>query len=403
MSKKKTSGPTDIDGLLDLCLKDAANKCGVFTAHEACSSMRYVDFSDPVYHERGVLPFEWMFGTRGLPSGRVLKLDADPAKSKSTFTFLLLGMAQRAGAIANYGEAERTPAPPDFIFRCGADPRKLWTFEDLMGIPDWESKWINFITTVRIKADPKMQKVIVGALDSISGLAGDDTEDNIKDVEDPADKSQDVGKHSRKFSQFFREYCPLFAKQQAILIGVSQRKVKIGGGGGGFNGPPPPTSIAHQPWEFHSSHVLSFKNEKKKVDGVELEHVTVTCTKSKFCYKGRSVVMTFIPEAGDHSWELDDTSMLFLNSSFSPIELHRNNEGRYWHEQVLGGKKLYKADFLHEFYANADLLMQCREKLKIRGYGFDFETKYDAGAPDETDQGETDAPDETASPQGGPP
>jgi hypothetical protein len=103
------------------------------------------------------------------------------------------------------------------------------------------------------------------------------------------------------------------------------------------------------------------------------ERVALHTHKNKISPKHRRATLYLVR---DHGFDLVKTDAEFLISDpASPIAARRHSHGITC-EAIQ--EKSFKNDdeFLAGFYANTDLVQSCREKLRIRGWGFDFETNY---------------------------
>ena len=68
--------------------------------------------------------------------------------------------------------------------------------------------------------------------------------------------------------------------------------------------------------------------------------------------------------------------------------------GSYFNSPVVGPNKFQgqsgREEFMRTLYANEPLLMQLREALRIRGFGFGFEKQYEPSKLEVADQEQTE-------------
>jgi RecA/RadA recombinase len=399
-TKKKEDGPMSLDDgfnkLLELAEKDAKRKSDFYRATDEMETWRYVDFID-LGKDRPCLPLEWLHGTRGFLCGRVVKYDSNEQAGKSSIILMNVGMAQRTtGVWSSLWETEKTVPPPDYIYSLGCDPKYL-----LIAKPDTVDACVNemvdFVKTVRLGIDPDKNHPIIVGVDSVSGLGADDLETDEKDKKSKAG----LGFHAREFSKFFREKFKLFDRDDVILFATAQVKASIetgslpGMGGGGKK----TASLADKPFAYHASwRIKLYHTRLKDSDGRDLgEMITMYTEKNKLGPKGRSVKVllrnkTDVPD-GQPVWDFTQANIDLLfgpNCPFEPDE-YKSAGGWYSHTALNDGKSMHKEDFVNKFYENEELLMRCREKLRIRGFGFKFETDYERLETDDGTEKQTAA------------
>jgi hypothetical protein len=384
MAKKKDKKPVSIREGLDLALEkmEKASKArAVMRATDISADWRYIDFVD-VTNNRPCLPLEWLHGTRGLICGRILKYNATYAAGKSANVFMNCAMGQRGpGVYATLLESEDAPPPPDFMYHLGCNPDEL--------IVQYPNNVVNcldeaesFIKIIRESVDPDKKHPIIVAIDSVSGLA-QKTLNPTSTQKKEEDKQGKVAFHSRAFSEFFREKLQLLTDHDVVMVATGQMKANIGsqsvyGAKAGDQ-----TTIADAPFSYHATWVVEINHSKWWIDGQGDVGEVITCktTKNKVASRGRQIKIYLMkPELcnGKPGWDFTDShKMLFKNNNPFREGEYTNNGGWHKHPRLLGGKSTQDFDeFLQALYDNEEVLMECREKLRIRGFGFPFETDY---------------------------
>lgn len=382
--KKKQQGPMSIDDgfskLLEIAENDAKRKSDFYRATDEMATWRYVDFID-LSKNRPCLPLEWLYGTRGFLCGRCVKYDSNEQAGKSSILLMNVGMAQRTGgAYSQLWETEKAVPPPDYIYSLGCDPKFL-----LLSKPDTVDvavdEMVRFIRTVRDGIDPEKRYPIIEGVDSVSGLGADELDIEEKDKK----KSKaGLGFHARMFSKYFREKFKLNAREDVVLFATGQVKANIDTGSLPGMGKKT-TTMAAAPFAYHGSWVIKlYHSTAKDSDGKALgESISMFTEKNKLAPKHRSVKVLLrhledVPE-GETRWDFTQANIDLLfgpNCPFDPKH-YKSGGGWYSHTALNGGKSVHKQDFVDLFYANDELVMEAREALRIRGFGFDFETKYD--------------------------
>ena len=138
------------------------------------------------------------------------------------------------------------------------------------------------------------------------------------------------------------------------------------------------SSLGDSPIGFHSTYSVDMRNNpyRNKETGENIgERITCNTSKNKLSPKNRTLELYLVR---DHGFDLVKTDVEFLSSyPQSPLagNISRSSHGL---KCTLVSDKWFKDDleFLQTFYSNHDLVMACREKLRVRGFGFNFETKY---------------------------
>lgn len=377
-------------------LKKNDDKRDVYCASDLMKNWRYIDFINPALN-MPTLALEWFFGGRGLLAGRITKLQAKYGVGKSSFMWLVYASAQAFDSYCYHIESEAAPPPPDFIWSFGCDPSKLVTEQ-----PKSLEQCLEFIDQVVAEIrggmggginpatgrqqktkftdplDPNMEVPIVIGVDSVSALGLETAvETDILDMR----SSAALAKHSRIIGEYFRNRSDRFKQTQSLIMMAAQEKAVINTGGPFAHaaGNKSTSTLADSPIGFHSTYVVEMRNNKyvDKSTGTDLgERITCFTTKNKLSPKHRTIELYLVRDRG---FDLVKTDMDFLVSH--PASPLAGSIGRSSHgvkSDLVDNAKWYKDDieFLRKFYTNEDLVMTCREKLRIRGFEFAFETKY---------------------------
>lgn len=345
---------------------------------------RYIDFTDPK-NRMPCLALEWLWGARGLLCGRMMKIEAEEGTGKSSYVMLQYAMAQQtANAWCVHEESEGTVAPPDFVASFGADPDnvmmpklKVRSIEAVFENIDW--------TTAKLRGadiDPTKIAPIVVGLDSISAFGAEANMD--EDDTESAANGGGLGKHARVVSQWFRDKGYILEDRDVLLLVTAQLREKIATGGFSAPGDKKKTTLAARPLNFHASYRLemwssALKDENKQIGEV----VHFTTTKNKMSPKGKVVPINLYWDKG---FDLQTASCDMLRN-VSPIVLPNGTKfevlqrGAYVSCPALGDKNYQsnpagKLELMKAICGDAALLAGLREALRIRGFGFEFETRY---------------------------
>jgi len=370
----------------------------VYCASDLMKNWRFIDFINPIAR-LPCMSLEWFFGSRGLLAGRIMKLQAKYGVGKSSFMWLVYASGQVPGcnAFEYHIESEAAPPPPDFIWSFGCDPHKLvieqpkslekcFNFMDeiICHVRGGLKGGINPDTGKQLKTkfdkplDEPMASPIIMGVDSVSALGLETSvETDIIDMM----ATEAIAAHSKKLGIYFRDRSERFKLTQTLVMMASQEKAVINTGGkfsAAARSTKTTSSLGDTPIGFHSTHVVEMDSHKyiDKETGEDLgERVTCKTTKNKLSPKNRLIDLYLVRDRG---FDLVKTDIEFLTKwPQSPLagQITRSSAGL---KCTLVGEKSFKDDteFLQTFYANTDLVMACREKLRIRGFGFDFETKY---------------------------
>jgi RecA/RadA recombinase len=319
---------------------------------------------------------EYFFGTRGLLCGRVVHFVAEEATGKSSMIYLMYGMTQRTSQAWDlHYETESAIAPPDFVYHLGCDPTKV-LFERPHSVDECLTAAEEFVKTVRKDIDPQKKLPIIVGIDSVSGLASGEM--NMDTGETETDAS--LGKHARAFAKFFREKLDYFEYNDAVILSSAQLKanintdVKKGG-----NPHKKHSSIAEGAFKYHASFIVEMNHYKLEENGVNVgERVRMIMTKNKLAPKNRIMELELYRDR-PVAWDFNKANTNLLFSCDSPFKPGTFTAVSGWYkcDAVAGGKNMRGPDFVDAFYSDTALVMECRERLKIRGFGFKFETDYE--------------------------
>ena len=381
MAKKKPNIKAGLKTMMDIA--NEGSKGRAYIAKDVAKNYRYVDFCD-VTLNRPCLPLEYVYGTRGLMTGKVVKYEAMEADGKSSAIFMNYGMAQRAGgAYTVHFESEDAPPPPDFMHHLGCDPDEV-LIEHPADVTSCLARITTWLQKIRTSLDKdKVYPLLIG-IDSISGLAGKDTSDLSK----KAEGGEGISMHARAFSAWFRDYMKHFSMQDAIMMVSGQLKDNINTDKFNQHDNKKMVTLADKPFAFYSTWIMNLYHSKYWVDGEGQlgDIITMKCTKNKQGAPLRSTkVVLMRPERmpnGEPGWDWDmgNKELLFANKS-SRMMAFPNNEatsggGWYKHKGINDNKNYRWDDFIQELYAREDILMEIRNNLRVRGFGLPFEVDY---------------------------
>ena len=407
MGKKKElvpSAPVSRQAAFLQRMKD--NGSGIQSASELMKSWKFVDFFNP---KTGLpsISLEWLYGARGLLAGRIIQFRAKYSKGKSSFMYLMYACAQqRHDAYCLHVETEGASAPADYIAAFGANPGTL-AVDEIESLEECIEKIDTTVCEVRggfegmisdegrkLKTkfteplDPDNVCPIVIGIDSLSSLG-------IKagvgvDVMDAADTPQ-ISYHSKKLREYFRNRVGRFRDTQTLLMLASHETGKIELGKRSFGGSgSDKTSLAQEAVAIHATYGADLDNRPwvDKAAGRQVgDIITMYTFKNKLSPRNRKLELYLVSGQG---FDLTKTDVEFLmNHPASPFAVpeepgEKNNEKKPLYRSAHGihckalQEKPFKSDeeFLRAFYANEEILKGCREVMRVRGYGLEFERKY---------------------------
>lgn len=377
--------------------KEIANSLS--RASAVTDSWRWIDFVDPALNVPCLL-LEYLFGTRGSLCGRMLKIEAMEGVGKSSYCFLQYAMAQAHGGFCWHGESEHAPPPPDYIASFGCDPENL-LIQHPGSIERGFYAMEEVIKAIRADDGPDptpMHKVngklvpsgephkypIVVGLDSISGFGADAMID-ADDVPDPG-LVGGLGAHARVVSKWFRDRGSVLDKKDVFMITTAQQKATINTGFGAQFANKDDTTIAARPLNFHASWRVKMRTralKDKKTNEDVGEYLVMKTVKNKLSPKGREVELHHYRDFGydlttpTHDWLKAQTPWILPDGSSFDITAN----GAYTRCERLAGASNFqgeegKQELMLLLYEDKELLALCREHLRIRGFGFDFEKQY---------------------------
>ena len=405
----------------------------VTTLAKYWENMKYIDVYDPI-NNRPCLTMEWLIGARGFPVGKVCQLRASFGAGKSTFLYYVYGCALRGSTMKDrkawiaHMETEGAPNAADYAAAFGCDPRLFLVFKikDLndmfkrmdtfdMTLHGGRDGTVNPDTGRAMKSkfpkenalDPEMKKPTIIGIDSLSNVGSEAGED-FMDLE----KSERPGGDSKDVRRFFRAREQDYDCHQVTLFVTTHETTEIKTGGAGYGGPKSTarnqkalgmaltTAIdtIDYPWKDANKNVLGSKQILKTF-------------KSKLCPKGRMVTL-FRKNLGGYDMAQTDLEFFLgdpknnncAENPFLPGGFLCPEGAKCGITKVRGGwsapmvsDKVFKTagEFIKALYSDEERLRKIREGLRIRGFGFEFETRYTI--PDDDDsEGEGLTPEDIA-------
>lgn len=387
-----------------LAMKLQKNHPDATTASEAARAWRYIDFCDP-HTGRPCLALEWLFGARGLLVGRILNLIASYSKGKSSFMYFMYACAQRmlGGAWCCHMETEGAPAPPDFIASYGTNPADLLIGckTSLESCMEWmdeteatvRGEWgqVKDPETGKIKKseftdplDPLLTMPIIMGIDSLSSLG---IEEKVQmDVADKT-KTAQPGVHAKKIREYMRERVGRWHQRQLLLMMASHETKKIEMGGGMKAKGADVTSLAKDAVGIHATYEVLVQSKKwsdKNPPYVQYgDIINLYTTKNKISPRYRNLDLYLRTGKGfdlvqtDVEWFLSNADSPFVHPQMQQVfGTIKRYAGRITCP-VLQAESFPTQDaFLDALYKRQDIVMGMREWLRIRGFGFKFETDY---------------------------
>ncbi len=391
-AKVKSSEPTP---LIDSIMSAMP---GMMTSSVAAGAWTYIDFWN-VADDLPCLSLEWLFGGRGLLAGRIMQLRAKFSQGKSSLMYALYGMGQRkSDAICAHIETEGAPAPPDYVASFGCDPKALFTGYD-SSLEDCFERLDTFICTIRggkqftnpqtgkvcktkfdAPLDAAMRHPIMYGIDSLSqlGMASAVSED-VADLTNSAAPAI----HSRKLREQLRNRAMRYSMAKALLILTSHETATIAKGKQSFGAQGDTKSaLAQEALGIAATYGVDMNAHKIKDENGNAigDNISLTTFKNKLSPRYRWLKIPLIWGSGFSFLESD--AEFLLKSSASPL---RNTDGT---SRAVASKKGIRLDDLSDktfrsaedllrgIAANEDYLMSLRERMRIRGFGFKFESDF---------------------------
>ena len=394
-AKKELVPSAPVNRASSLVARMQQSGTSICTASQAMDKWRYIDFANP-QADLPSLTLEWCFGARGLLAGRIMQLRATYSKGKSSFMYYMYACAQRPkiDGYCFHVETEGAAAPPDFVASFGCNPNNL-AIAEINSLEDCLGRIDEVIREIRggskgsidpetgrpkktIYTDPldsEMKAPILVGIDSLSSLGIDSkVEQDIMDMT----KRGGISAHTLILRDYFRNRVGLYRDSQALALFATHETAKIETGVKSHGGPKK-SSLAQEAIAIHGTYAADFDSTvwQDKEAGVQLgSKISVYTTKNKLSPRYRKIEMFMRTNMG---FDLIESDVNFLvghaASPFTKDECKRVNGGV---KCTPLNDKTYKSgeDFLRALYGNTDLISAIREKMRIRGFGFKFETDY---------------------------
>ena len=390
-----------------------ANHSNVDTSASAMERVTYVDVWNPV-KDLPSIAMEYLIGAKGWLAGRICQERANFSKGKSSFMYQQYAAAQkRHGAFCMHVETEGACSPADWVASFGCDPEEL-IMSETKSLDECLALIDEVVCEIRggfggsvgdsgrasktkytDPLDPDMVHPIMIGVDSLSQLAQEEKVN--QDVADMSRTSQ-PGIMARKMREWFRLRVQRMRQCKACLFLTSHETQKIATGPAAFAGPQK-TSVAQDAVGISATYAYDFsaKDQYDPRTGDKTgSEVNLKCFKNKwsgdkFGGATREVKLNLV---NGHGFDLVHSDAEFLIKH--PCSPFAEKFGLFERNQVpvrtsagikcpLLSDKSFKSeeDFIRAFYANEDLLMCCRQALRLRGFGFDFETSWKNSPPEE--------------------
>lgn len=405
MAAKKKKKQTGLDGLIQAVQSAAKSNTAIGAAStitrlsKHADDWKWVDFCDP-HTGYPVLALEYLFGTRGLLCGRFYKIEAMDGVGKSAFCFLAFGAGQRTcDATCIHLESEHATPTADYIASYGCDPaeiiqaqpgslgRALYLGEELVNKAKRKPK---------SGEDPNdlLDKPIILSMDSISGFSSDE------DLDGEASENSNVGGlgyHARKMSAFFRDFGWWLKERDVVLIGTAQLREKIDTSGPFTAGPSTrglndnePTTMAAKPLNYHATGQLQMSAKKlwepvspgstEKVNTGSL--VTFKLVKNKLGWAYRKVPPVALRRDQGFDFTMQSYDFVKDNSPWFDDDgqiVSIETRGSWYvceKYEIKGQGEETKREIMDRLLTDEETVMRIRKVMRIRGFGFDFETSY---------------------------
>lgn len=390
----------------------------VSTATQLYKELKWLPLLDP----KSGLPsiaLSWLIGCKGFPAGKISQLRAIYSSGKSSFLYYLYACALRGQtdddvkAWVGHIETEGAPNPPDYISHFGLNP-DAFAYISANSLGSVFSTLDQFVCQVRggfggsIGDTGRLRKTvftdpldatnkfpIILGVDSLSALG--DKKEASQDVHD-ADKSAAMAYVSRELRRYMRDRQQRFSRTAATLFVTSLETTKVNTGPMSYGGPQK-SALAQEALAGVLSFGVDMSDRKWMDAGVERGSIQAMKTfKNKFAPRWRTVDM-FREKLGGYNIVETDVNFLVTHpeSPFAPGQVLNPDGGRVLYRDAWGihcpllRPQAYKSkeEFIQELNANQDMFDTMLEGLRIRGYGFDFETNFDPdNLPDDDDDTE---------------
>ena len=262
--------------------------------------------------------------------------------------------------------------------------------------------------------DPEMEKPAIVGIDSLSNV-GTDAGDDFVDL----DKSERPGGDSKDVRRIFRAREQIYDEHNLTMLVTTHETTEIKTGIGAGHGAPKSTARNQKAVGMALTLALDTKDypwkdsEKNVLGSRQFLHTF----KNKLAPRYRDITL-FRNDLG--GYDMAETDLQFFvnadgknnnckNNPFSPGGFLCPEGAKHGITRVRGGwsapmvsEKVFKTaeEFVDALYSDKDLLKRIREHLRIKGFGFDFETRYtvaddqEEGIAESVDESEEEAPEE---------
>lgn len=413
MAKEKLAKGAPIRGGSALLERLRSNRTNVETAATVMAKARYIDVWNPLA-DLPSIAMEYLVGAKGWLAGRICQERATFSKGKSSFMYLQYAAAQRkTGAYCMHIETEGAASPADWVASFGCDPEELILVEsksldDCLGLVDQTVCEIRggfggmagesgraMKTKFTDPLDKDMEHPIMVGIDSLSQL---DQEDKVeRDVADMS-KTAQPGFIAKKMREWFRIRTQRLHEMQASLFLTTHETAKIATGPmAGFGGPQK-TSVAAEAIGINATYAYDLRVSKWKnpsTGDILGNETTFTCFKNKWSGDKFGGAVREVPlhlRVGQGFDLIHSDAEFLLRHPASPFaERAGLFEKAQAPQRTSAGIKCTllsdrtfrsEEDFVRALYANTDLLMALREALRLRGFGFKFESSWKQQAAD---------------------
>ena len=386
----------------------------VSTASQLYKELKWIPFIDP----KSGLPcvtLSWLLGCKGFPTGRISQLRAIYSSGKSSFLYYLYACALKGHteddvkAWVGHIETEGAPNPPDYIKYFGLDPDSF-AYISANSLGAVFSTLDQFVCQVRggfggsIGDTGRLRKTtftdpldasnkypIILGVDSFSALG--DKKEASQDVLDISN-SQAMAYVSRELRRYLRDRQQRFARSDTTLFVTSLETAKVATGPMSYGGPQK-SALGQEALAGAMSFGIDMSDRKWMDSGVEAGSIQSLKTfKNKFAPRWRTVEL-FREKLGGYNLVETDVNFLVAHpeSPFAPGKVLNPDGGRALYRDAGGlhcpllRQQAYKSkeEFIHDLNANKDMFDTMMEGLRVRGYGFDFETSFDPDAQPDDD------------------
>ena len=383
-------------------------------------NMKWIDMFDPITG-RPCLAMEWMLGARGFPEGKVTQVRGSFSDAKSTLLYYIYGCAMRGSTLEDrkawvmHIETEGAPNSADFVARYGCDPRlflhmKTNDLNDMfkkvdifdMSLHGGRDGTINPETGRAVKSkfpkeealDPNMEKPTIVGIDSLSNV-GTDAGSDFVDLE----KSEKPGGDSKDIRRVFRAREQDYDEHKLTMFVTTHETTEIKTGPGAGYGGPKSTARNQKAVGMALTIAIETKDMEWKggKDGKEVigSRQYLRTFKSKIAPRFRRIVL-FRKLLG--GYDMAETDLQFFmnvdgknnncsDNPFMPGGFLCPEGAKCGITKVRGGysaplisDKVFKDanEFVEALYSDKERVRKIREHLRIRGFGFPFETQYTA-------------------------